>query len=445
MDYGYQQSIAPACSGYGQEVVSYPHASAGYCGSPVGHAGLGGLPCGAKPWFFGGGVLLFNRIDDDNVPLSFADSVYSPDILGTQDARMGVMPGFEVMAGRYFNCGKNAIAATYWGLFSEDEEALRSRTTGGDYRSRIPFQYVDILDPTLAGPYGMPERGVYDWFDAAYTHSLRRSSDYHNVEVNLLGFAVGCSARNFNLPTAGTLFSGTRGHSGCGYCGGAGCGACASSCSTGCNSCGPSKFATGPCCLTAPACGSRLNMTWLAGVRYFRFEDNLTYAASLNDSVINRSTDDLYYDVNTTNDLVGFQFGSRLDYCLGKRINAYGNAKMGVYGNHSTYYSRLATDYQTAYLNDGRTPGNPDNGSGWMFNESKTDVAFLSELGAGLGVRVSPKWTATCGYRAVIASGVATSPDNVNTAFANYQDVRDFDNRGTLILHGLNIGALYNY
>ncbi len=33
------------------------------------------------------------------------------------------MPGFEVFLGRYFNCGRNAITASYWGLFPEDEMA----------------------------------------------------------------------------------------------------------------------------------------------------------------------------------------------------------------------------------------------------------------------------------------------------------------------------------
>ncbi len=186
-------------------------------------------------------------------------------------------------------------------------------------------------------------------------------------------------------------------------------------------------------------------MTWLAGVRYFRFEDNLTYAASLNDAVINRSIDDLYYDVNTTNDLVGFQIGSRLDYCLGCRFNLYGNAKVGIYGNHSTLYTRVATEFQSAYLNDTRTPANPFQGQAYSFNESKNTLAFLSELGTGVGICLTPKWSATVGYRAVIASGVASSPDNVLNQFANYSDVRDYDTYGTLILHGLNIGASYNF
>lgn len=421
-------TLAPNCSSCGPAPISDFSFSAP--GLRRGHH-LAGLPPGARPWFFGGGVLLFHRVDDGNVPLSFADNIYSPDILGTRDARMGVMPGFEVMLGRYFNCGRNAIAASYWGIFSDNEDAVRARTMPGDYRSRLPFNYLWMPDDPRTMPIDPYE--VYPWYDNAFTHTLRRSSNYHNVEVNLLGFAMGGAARSFNIPTGGSLFHRAKGGGDCGDCAGTGCGSCGGG------------LATGPCSLAAPACGSRCNLTWLAGFRYFRFEDNLYYAASLQDSYVTRAQDDLYYDVNTTNDLFGFQIGSRADYCIGRRLNTYGLAKVGIYGNHSSFYSRVGTDYQVAYLDDNRMPTNSSQGQAYLFSESETDVAFLSELGTGIGYRISPKWTATAGYRAVIASGVATSPNNVRHSFANYEDIRDYDRNGTLILHGLNIGALYNY
>ncbi len=465
VDYGYQQMVAPNCNSCGPAPVSNMYAPAYFGGNAyagnsqvfgggMGNGGLrggglgvgGGLPSGAKPWFFGAGALIFNRIDSHNVPLSFRDDSYNTDIITSQSARMGVTGGFEASIGRYFNCGKNAIQATYWGLYPTEQVALNSRTVAGEYASRIPFGYME-MSGTPAAP-GVPY-AVGSWFDNAYAHELRRSSSYHNVEVNLLGFAVGGASRNFNMSTAGTMFSGMGegGRSGgsCGYCGGAGCGACSGGCGTG--SCGTasSKYATGPCCLTAPACGSRLNMTWLGGFRYFHFSDNLQYAASLDDGVINRSADDLYYNVDTTNNLFGFQLGSRADYCIGKRVNLYGSGKVGIYNNHSRLLTRLGTDTENATLNDTRPPVNPNNGGEYDFDEMKDSLAFLSELGTGVGVRFSPKWTGTIGYRAVILSGVATSPDNIRQTFANYNDIADYNTSSTMILHGLNVGALYNY
>ena len=184
---------------------------------------------------------------------------------------------------------------------------------------------------------------------------------------------------------------------------------------------------------------------WLGGFRYFHFSDNLTYAASLDDTMITRAADDLYYRADTTNDLFGFQFGSQANYCLGRRVNLYGAGKVGIYNNHSRLITSLGTDAQNATLNDTRMPANPGNGGDYDFDVSKNNLAFLSEIGTGLGVRLSPNWTSTVGYRAVIVSGVATSPDNLRSTFANYNDVVDYNTSSCLILHGLNVGAQYNF
>ena len=448
VDYGYQQTIAPSTAACGSAPVSGacgPTWGAPSPGPVAGHALLGGgghgghdlgqlgsLPCGAKPWFFGAGALIFQRIDNHNVPLSFRDDSYDTDLFTSQSARMGTTGGFEASVGRYFNCGRNAIQAVYWGLYPTEQVVLNSRTAPGEYASRIGFGFLEMSGTPMApgDPYA-----VSDWFNNAYAHELRRSSEFHNVEVNLLGFGVGCASRNFNMSTAGSLFSGLHGRgNACGYCGGAGCG-----------SCGDAKFATGPCCLTAPSCGSRLNLTWLAGFRYFHFRDDLQYAASLDDGVIDRSPDDLYYNVDTTNNLFGFQLGSRADYCVGSRVNLYGNGKVGIYNNRSRLLTRVGTDLEDATLNDTRPIANPGNGGAYDFDVTQDQVAFLSEIGSGVGVRLSPKWTGTVGYRAVIVSGVATAPDNIRQTFANFNDVVDYNTRSTLFLHGLNVGALYNF
>lgn len=448
VDYGYGHSVAPNSMACGSAPVSQGfvngpvYSSGGYgAGGILGNGprpqllggnAFSGMPSQARSWFGGAGALLFNRVDDTAKSLSIDDTSYS-DVLSTRDARFGVAGGFEGTIGRYFNCGRNAIAGTYWGVFPQTQTVQRSGAAG-QFRSRIPFTYLE-MPPILTYPTGA--NSVYDWYDGAAAHMLQRSAEYHNVEVNLLGFAMGGAARNFN--TGRQAMFGGRGNRGCGSCGGAGCGSCASSC-------GPApRFGTGPCGLSAPSCGSRLNVSWLAGFRYFSFNDNLLFAASFNDTVIDRSADDLYYEVNTTNDLFGAQLGSRIDYCLGQRINAYGTVKAGVYNNRSTLYSRIGTDDFAAYLNDTRTPTNPNNGQNFVFNETKNDVAFLTELGTGLGMRLTGNWSANVGYRAVVASGVATSVDNIEYAHANYADIRDFNNRGILVLHGMNLGATYNY
>lgn len=423
--------LAPNCAQCGSKPITQ-----GCCDASclTGH-GLGSMclmPPYARRWFGGAGALIFFRGDEDSVPLAFADTSYSPDTLTTQDAAQAVAGGFEITLGRYFNCGRNALAVTYWGLFPENAECLRERTGWGDYRSRLPFQYIE-MSGTPSSP-GSPT-WVYDWYDNAFSHTVKRGFAYQNLEVNLLGFATGCAARRFACPTR-SIFGGLRDR--CGSCEG-----------TGCDNCydpsGSTRYATGPCGLVPPACGSCLNLTWIAGFRYFHFADDLLFGASLDDPYIDRSEDDMYYTVDTTNDLLGFQTGCRLDVCLGRRLNLYGLSKVGVYNNFSTMYSRIGTDYAWAYLNDNRSPSNPDQWGAYLFDESKDNIAFLSEIGAGLGYRLTCCLSANVGYRAVIASGVATAPGNVQTSFANYQDIRDYDVDETLILHGISIGGVYNF
>ncbi len=482
----YGQSIAPGCTSCGSapltESYAYPSYGQASCGpqayAPGFGAGIGGyargacftgMPVGAKPYFGGGSLLLFHRVDDDNVNLVYDTNMPDRNVLGTRDARSGVMPGFEVFLGRYFNCGRNAITASYWGLYPENQMA--SITTEGGVRDlRSRYQFTGVSMPTVGTYLTAP---VYDWYDTDNTggnnnisqaQRIERSSEFHNVEANLLGFMTGGASRSFYLPTSGTLFSGTRGArrgygggfggGGCGYCGGAGCGMCGSGqggCGTGncgtdacggscgeCYSCPPTRYATGPCCLT-PGCGSRLNMTWLAGVRYFRFEDNLNYASSINDTVFGNGNDDIYYNSGLVNDLVGFQIGGTLNYCTGRRASLYATSKMGIYGNHAQFNSSIGTlNGHAAYFTGSPTEN-------YIISTSKTDVAFLGEMGAGVNYRLTSKWSANVGYRAIAVSGVATAVDQFPINMSTLGSVSNFDNNASLILHGVNLGAQYNY
>ena len=236
----YGQSIAPGCTSCGSapltESYAYPMYSGQPCeqtyapqiGSRFSNYARGsiftGMPAGSKPYFGGGSVLLFHRVDDDNVNLVYDTNDPTGNILGTGDARAGLMAGFEVFLGRYFNCGRNAVTASYWGLFPEDEMATVTTDGGEDLRSRYQFTGARMR---AFGTYA--DTPVYDWYDTyddpalandnnttSRAQRIDRSSDYQNIEANLLGFMTGGAARSFYLPTTGTMFSGTRGLQGFG-------------------------------------------------------------------------------------------------------------------------------------------------------------------------------------------------------------------------------------
>ena len=105
------------------------------------------------------------------------------------------MAGFEVMGGRYFNCGRHALVASYWGLFPNRESV--DVGDGDGVRSAIFLPWATPADHETGEVQlyedGAPDhRDVYYLYDQADFHRLRRYSNFHNVEINLLGFGVRC-------------------------------------------------------------------------------------------------------------------------------------------------------------------------------------------------------------------------------------------------------------
>ncbi len=407
--------------------------------------GRGGLP--GKAFFAGGSALLMTRVDDHNVALTYNTAMPSENILGTRDARQYDLNGFEVFGGRYFNCGKNAILFNYWGLYPEDRSTqITSAGAPSSYRSRYPFTGIE-----------MPTQTVYDWYDGARSHRITRGSQYHNFEANLLGFAAGGAARTWTAVAPRRGAFGTGGYAvggyGCGgydscgstcgtdACGGyADCGSCGDG--ADCGSCGSGCASfTGPCGLTPNVCGSRLNWTWLGGFRYFRFTDDLQYAASDVDAVYG-GVDDLYYDINVRNSLAGFQLGGAGTYCLGRRFNVYALTKGGVYNNYSEFHTRI---YRSGGPSATINSANVYNGNFYMVDSSKNQLAFLGEFGTGVGARISRGWSANVGYRVIGAAGVATAVNNIPFDMTHLGNVADYNNTSSLVLHGWTLGGMYNF
>lgn len=425
----YGHAIAPNAMGYSGcgdgscgtgacGTSAYGMGSYGACGYPtcgpapapswgnrlMGLCGAGG--CGGN-WFLGGGALLFQRVDDHPVALSYNVLMPSENTLTTANAEQSNLPGFEVFAGRYFNCGRNAIMVDYWGLFPGDKSATALASGSVDLRSRYQF----------AGLWG-PASTIYDYYDNTQAHRILRGSDYNNVEVNLLGFGLGGAARSFGCASP------------CNPCGD--CGPC------GAGSCG--GFA-GPCGLTPAACGSRLNMSWLAGVRWFQFRERLQYASSTADTMFTGAADDFYFDNNVQNDLVGFQLGNSLNYCCGSRVNLYAFGKAGVYNNRANYYTRVGTNAMPATIQS----TNIFNGQNYMVDVTRNNAAFIGELGTGVGVRICRGWSANAGYRVMGVSGVATSTNSIPFENLHLGNVGYFNNTSSLLLHGANLGLSYNF
>ena len=379
------------------------------------------------PWIFGANALLFNRADDEYTRLSYDSNMPTDPLLSTSDVRMPTTGGFELMGGRYFGCGRYAIVGSYWGLFSPEQSYTVTTPSGGNLRSSLPFT---LQGPNIgATPYGitMPVENVYNWYDGAWAHQVVRDQDFQNVEINFLSFALGGGARQ-PYPMD-----------------------CNSGCGTGwgsrhlnkrsdpCNSSISSP--TGPCAPWYGAQCSKLRLNMYGGLRWFQFRDYLQYATSETDAMFGSTADDFYYRNNVTNDLFGGQLGGLATWCTGRRVNLWTGANVGVYNNHINYSSYAGTTTDAATV----VSTNSFNGQPYNLSNSTNDVAILSELTSGVGLRLTRGWSANIGYRVIGVSGVATAVGQIPRDFSLLSDASRINNDRSLILYGWTLGAAYNF
>ncbi len=393
-----------------------------------------------KPWIFGGNALIFSRLDDEYVRFASDSNMPSTALLTTRDVDFDHAGGFEIFGGRYFGCGRYAVVASYWSLFADAQTAQYDSMPGVNQRTNLPFTTRSMADPNVYYGLELPTSMVYPRYDGTFSQRLRRDQDFQNVEINFFSFALGGAARAglASVPVA----------AGCGDCG-----SCGDSCGSGtCGSgaCGQSSCATAASCLRGPtgACApiygarcSKLRFAPLMGFRWFRFDDDLEYAASMTDDMYGSTADDVYYRNNVTNDLYGFQLGGIANYCTGKRLSLLAGAKAGVFGNHITSDSFLGLNGMPATV----VSPNSYNGMPYSISSSVTDVAFVGEGNIGAGFCICRGWTANVGYRMIGIGGLATAPGQVPADFGLLDDARYIHRNRSILLHGVTLGAAYNW
>lgn len=433
----------------GQIVSSIPsNGSDASCYEPA--VGFAPAIASPNPWIFGAGALIFNRFDDEHVRLTSDPSMPTDALLSTSDAKMQATGGFQLSAGRYFGCGKYAIVGSYWGVFSNPQMASvtdpgATGVGGGYLRSNLPF----TLNP-VGTPYGitMPGDTVYNWYDGsfaghAFAQRIQRDQQFHNAELNFFSFALGGGARQpYDNGCGSGCGSGLFGGGHHGRRGGGGYGSDGDPCGSSCEPC--ATACGGPTGVCAPWYGaqcSKLRLNLFGGLRWFRFEDSLEYASSSTNNIYGDEPSDVFYRNGVTNDLVGFQLGSMANWCTGTCLNFFAGTSVGVFGNHmnTNTYAGTNTDAATIFS------ANAFNGRPYDYSNSSNDVAFLAEGNIGTGIRISRGWTANLGYRVVGVNGVATAVGQIPRDFSNGDDINRINNTNSLLLHGVVLGAAYNF
>ena len=322
-------------------------------------------------WYAGLYGLVLTRSDDYGQTLSYDSANGTTAILRSDRGYNQHFGGAETRLGKYFS-NTWAIEGAYWGLYPDVEEfGVQQSNLTGDLRTALGFN--NLLYNPGGGP--IPVAQVFgDATQTAAAHRLRRSYEVHNAEINFV-----------NTP--------------------------------------------------AIACGN-FSYSFLAGARYFKYSDGLTFSTDYVNSIFGDDpANELHYDVDVDNNLVGFQMGSRMDYRIGCKLTVNGGANFGVYNNHITQLQRIRGGNGFAY--------DVANTEDYNIRSSDDDLAFLGDISLGLGYDVGCNWRVTGGYRLIAASGIANSASQIprDRDFYIYDSVRNIDSHDSLILHGAYFGV----
>lgn len=364
------------------------------------------------PWYGGAGLLLWTMEDNDYRRFVSRDGMPNNVQLSSADVDPGYATGFDVFVGRYLDCGRYGLSVGYMNFNPDAESAMVVEGAANHYAMMPQWDQLSIdhdSDTTVDT--------VYDIYDDAQAHRIRRDVSFQGIELTLSNFGI-MGARRL-----------------------------APACGTGLNCCGPLAgikrrlglghhrgFTTAGGPLERSCYGTPQVIT-SHGFRWFQFEDEFEFASSdLNNGYTGPT--DMFYNSRVTNDLFGYQFGSRLIYCLGPRLNVNVGGKAGIYGNDVMVEQRLGTPGALAY-----TAANE------MINHRTRDVvlAGLGEIDLGLGYRLCNGWSLNGGYRMLYATGVATSIGSIpNDYFSSATSARVYAD-DNLLLHGAYLGTTLNW
>jgi hypothetical protein len=352
------------------------------CGRPCPHFAV---------WSAG---LIMGRTNQCYRPVTI-DSTTLQNVMSTSDVEQEWSGGFEVGAAWIMPNCCNALSVSYWGLFPDNQQAY---VNAANYATGVRPALSNI--DRIGYDDGSVSDDVFNWMTTASgTHYVTMGQDYNNVEFNFLG-----NTQAWGLTPFG---------SGCG----GGCNGC-----NPCGGCGPSCWQFG----------------WLAGMRYFQFNEYFLFQTDEDDTMIGDpgDADELNYRIDTNNDLWGFQFGGQGSWYVCNCFSIYGSGRFGVYNNHVTSTQYLSGEGGDAFINAGAY-----NGTLVRYTTTDDKLAGIGQFDLGARYQLGCHWSLYGGYRVVAISGVATAPSQIPVNWAD--PVYDICADDTVLLHGAYLGAQF--
>jgi hypothetical protein len=177
---------------------------------------------------------------------------------------------------------------------------------------------------------------------------------------------------------------------------------------------------------------NRWTVVPFAGFRYFRFDERLTFGGLAAGGVWggNGGLDEAYLRNRSVNNLYGAQIGTWANYWATDRFGLFIGPKLGLYGNQMNGRTLL-------YRGDGAIE--------YDIAAHKSDFSLLGELDVGFTYFLRRNLFTYLGYRVVGVTNVALSD---NQFLPNLDDTTGFGQvkqSGSLILHGVMLGAGWMY
>ncbi len=185
---------------------------------------------------------------------------------------------------------------------------------------------------------------------------------------------------------------------------------------------------------TLPNC--RFQGSWLAGVRYFKLDEQFRLRTVVNypdpNGGIVPVTGNMQYDVGTSNSMTGAEIGGDLWTTMVPGVRLGVSSKVGLFGNRATSHTNIAA----------ATLGAPV-----VELLAADSVSLVAEANFNMLWRVNQHWTIKSGYELLYVDGVALAPENFHSGapFAGGSGGRTpaINVNGDVFLHGLNLGLEY--
>ncbi len=363
--------------------------------------GCGPLDSSPALWYAGSRALSMKRDRSHNVWLTLDGGNLPVHLLDSRDASMPWKMGVEAYMGRVFNCGESAVEVRYWGIFSNLQEASVLQTAAaGNFDT--PLDFTPLFYDNGAGGGAV---AVGDYFLNAEIHRVQRSFEIYNLEINFLRLV--CSGGS----------------------------ACDSSCGP------PNVCSCGQYDCNACDRNSTWQIRWIAGARYMLVDEKFQFATDRDSIVFGDNPDEeLFYDIDVANHLVGGQIGCRIDRACMRRFSLHSDTKLGIFANHIRHHQFFGGANGAATVND---VGGPFNGQAYQIWSTKQDISMIAELDLGIDFMFNLQWSTGFGYRAVGVTGAALSTDQIPRFFEHLDGARKINSTGSILLHGAYWQAEY--